>query len=103
MRIAVDAAYGSDIDLVREVLLRCPVGASHVAAERSAEVRFLEFGGSGLRFELRIWIDRIRRSARLVVDELNCKIYKAFAAAGIEIPYSKHDVYIKEMPARPSA
>jgi len=25
-------------------------------------------------------------------------IYKAFAAADIEIPYSKHDVYIKELP-----
>jgi MscS family membrane protein len=102
VRVAVDAAYGSDIDVVREVLLRCPDNAAHVATDPSPEVRFLEFGGSGLRFELRIWIiDPAKRG--LVVDELNCKIYKAFAAAGIEIPYSKHDVYIKELPARPPA
>lgn len=25
-------------------------------------------------------------------------VYKAFAANDIEIPYSKHDVYIKELP-----
>jgi small-conductance mechanosensitive channel len=27
-------------------------------------------------------------------------VYKAFNAAGIEIPYSKQDVYVKELPGR---
>ena len=29
--------------------------------------------------------------------DINARVYKAFNAAGIEIPYSKHDVYIKQM------
>jgi small-conductance mechanosensitive channel len=29
---------------------------------------------------------------------LNTEIYKTFNEAGIEIPYLKHDVYIKQMP-----
>jgi MscS family membrane protein len=33
-----------------------------------------------------------------VLDELNRRVYKAFAAAGIEIPYAKRDVYVKELP-----
>ena len=33
-----------------------------------------------------------------IAHELMMEIYKAFAAAGVEIPYSKQDVYIKEMP-----
>ena len=30
--------------------------------------------------------------------ELNMEVYKAFGREGIEIPYPKRDVYIKEAP-----
>jgi len=30
---------------------------------------------------------------------LNSKVYKRFIEEKIEIPYSKHDLYIKEMPS----
>ncbi|MEZ4363052.1 MAG: mechanosensitive ion channel family protein [Kofleriaceae bacterium] len=101
VRVGVDCAYGSDIDKIRAVLLACPKAAEHISPDPTPEVRFVEFGGSGLRFELRVWIsDPAKRGA--VIDDLHCRIYKAFQAAGIEIPYSKHDVYIKELPARSS-
>ena len=45
-----------------------------------------------------MWIQQPRHKED-VIDLLNTRIYKAFAAAGLEIPYSKHDVYIKDMPA----
>ena len=32
------------------------------------------------------------------MHELNGRVYKALNTAGIEIPYAKQDVYIKEMP-----
>ena len=35
-----------------------------------------------------------------VLDALNTAIYKRFIEHGIEIPYSKHDLYIKELPQR---
>lgn len=34
-----------------------------------------------------------------IVDALNSNIYKQFIANKIEMPYSKHDTYIKEMPS----
>lgn len=43
------------------------------------------------------WIEEPVFSGR-VLDALNSNVYRAFAAAGIEIPYAKHDVYIKELP-----
>jgi hypothetical protein len=43
------------------------------------------------------WIDTPVNRGR-VIDELNTKVYNAFRAAGIEIPYSKQDVYVKELP-----
>lgn len=98
VRVKVEAAYGSDVDRVRAVLLSCTDGVANVVDEPAPRVRFREFGASGLLFELLAWIDEPVHRGR-VVDDLNTRVYKAFAAAGIEIPYSKHDVYIKQSPA----
>jgi small-conductance mechanosensitive channel len=57
-------------------------------------VRFRAFGESGLDFALLVWIDEAWMRGR-ATDALNCAIYKAFAEAGIEIPYPKRDVYVK--------
>ena len=35
----------------------------------------------------------------VVIDKLNCAIYKRFRAANIEIPHSKHDVFVRMAPA----
>ncbi len=95
--VEVEAAYGSDIDEVHRVLRTAAEGVPHVLEHPAPEVYFVAFGGSGLRHVLRVWILEPDRK-EIVVHELNTRIYKAFAAAGIEIPYSKHDVYIKELP-----
>lgn len=97
VRVAVEAAYGSDIDLVQKVLLTCPEGVADICPDPAPQVRFREFGGSGLCFELMVWIDEPALRGRIIHD-LNFSVYKGFAAASIEIPYSKHDVYIKQMP-----
>jgi small-conductance mechanosensitive channel len=36
-----------------------------------------------------------------VLDALNTAVYKRFQEQGIEIPYAKQDLYIKEMPSAP--
>jgi small-conductance mechanosensitive channel len=97
VRVKVSVAYGSDIDQVRDVLISCLEGVEHVCSDPAPRVRFREFGDSGLLFELLAWIEEPVFSGR-VLDALNSNVYRAFAAAGIEIPYAKHDVYIKELP-----
>jgi len=97
VRVKVEAAYGSDVDQVEEVLLGCVEGADHVCDQPAPRVRFREFGASGLVFELLAWIDEPVFRGR-VLHELNRRVYKAFIASSIEIPYAKQDVYIKEMP-----
>jgi small-conductance mechanosensitive channel len=97
IRARVSAAYGSDVDQVFAVLGSCADGVDGVSPDPTPRVRFREFGGSGLEFELLVWIAEPSRRD-FIISDLNVRIYKAFDAAGIEIPYSKHDVYIKEMP-----
>jgi len=98
VRVKVSAAYGSDVDLVRDVLMSCVSGVEHVCGNPAPRVRFRSFGDSGLMFELLAWIEEPVYRGR-VLDELNRRVYKAFAIEGIEIPYAKHDVYIKEAPS----
>ncbi len=94
-RAAVSCAYGSDIDQVREVLLRSAADVEHVATNPEPVVRFRSFGDSGLNFELLFWISDGRYRG-VVIDQLNERIYKAFAQAKIQIPFPQRDVYIKQ-------
>lgn len=99
VRVKVSAAYGSDVDQVRDVLLGCSEGAPYLVADPAPRVRFRTFGDSGLDFELLAWIEKPLYRGR-VLNELNRRVYKAFIEAGIEIPYPKQDVYVKELPGR---
>jgi small-conductance mechanosensitive channel len=97
VRIKVSAAYGIDADQVSEVLLGCVEGVEHLCTDPAPRVRFREFGDSGLLFELLAWIEEPVYRGR-VTHALNTKVYRAFNDAGIEIPYAKQDVYVKEFP-----
>jgi small-conductance mechanosensitive channel len=102
IRIKVGVAYGSDVDQVCEVLERVAREHDHVCPEPTPRVRFRTFGDSSLDFELLCWIDEPVLRGKLS-HEMNMDVYKTFAREGIEIPYPKRDVYIKEMPRREAA
>jgi len=97
IRIAVGVAYGSDIDKVREILMNIALADEDICSDPEPRVRFRAFGASSLDFELLCWIDQPILRGRMI-DNLNCQVYKRFIEEQIEIPYSKHDLYIKEMP-----
>ena len=97
IRVAVGVAYGSDIDKVREVLMDIALTDEAVCEDPEPRVRFRTSGASRLDFELLCWIDQPILRGR-VIDALNCKVYKRFIEEKIEIPYSKHDLYIKQLP-----
>ena len=100
IRVGVSVAYGSDIDEVRQVLLDVAAASTDVTEHPEPRVRFRAFGASGLDVELLVWIEEAWMRGR-ATDALNTAVYKAFNAAGIEIPYSKHDVYVKQWPSPP--
>ena len=97
LNIKVGVAYGSDIDQVRAVLMDVAQNENEVCDDPEPRVRFRSFGNSSLDIELLCWVNIPEIRGR-VLDALNTTIYKRFNEEEIEIPYSKHDVYIKEMP-----
>jgi small-conductance mechanosensitive channel len=103
IRVAVGAAYGSDIDHVMAVLHK--VGTDHPKTRGYPEprVRFRSFGESSLDFELLCWIEEPADRGR-IVHELNCEVYRKFGEFGISIPFPQRDLHIKELPGnRPPA
>ncbi len=98
VRCTVDLAYGCDVDHAREVLQQAAAATPYLSDDPAPRVRFREFGPSGIRFQVMGWVEEPVLRGR-AVDALNTAVYKGLLAAGIEIPYSKHDVYIKEVPA----
>jgi len=97
LRVPVGVSYDSDLDKVYDVLIAVATGHEKVEREPEPRVRFRRFGDSALELELLVWVDEpVLRG--LVLHELNTEIFRRFRAEGIEIPYSKHDVYIKSMP-----
>jgi len=97
VRLSVQVPYGCDLDRVREILLECVDGVQHICPEPDPRMRVREFADSGIRCELLAWIDEPVFRGR-VLDAMHVKVYKALGQEGIEIPYLKRDIFIKEMP-----
>lgn len=99
IRVKVGVAYGTDTDRVREILMDISANEPLLTKTPEPRVRFRTFGASSLDFELLCWIEEPELRGR-ALDKLNDAVYKQFNQNNIEIPFTKQDIYIKEMPER---
>lgn len=97
VRVAVGVAYGTDLDRLCELLTDIAVVHQEVCTDPKPRMRLRGFGPSSVDFDLLVWIEHPEYKGR-ITHELYMEIYKTLAAEGIEIPYSKQDIYIKELP-----
>ncbi len=99
IRVKIGVAYGTNIDLVRKILMEIAKNEPLVTNSPEPRVRFRAFGASSLDFELLCWIEDPELRGR-TLDKLNVEVYHQFNDQNIEIPYSKQDLYIKELPKK---
>jgi small-conductance mechanosensitive channel len=92
--IRIGVSYDSDPEQVRKVLLACAEQNTDLLRRPAPQVLFREFGESSLDFELRFFLREIDELLR-VSSDVRFAIKKAFAEAGIEIPYPQRDLHIK--------
>ena len=93
LKIDIGVAYGSDIDLVEEVLVGVALDEDTVPNNPEPKARFVSFGDSALSYRLVCWVERPEHRGR-VRHRLNREIYTRFMDHGIEIPYNTHDVNV---------
>jgi small-conductance mechanosensitive channel len=95
--VPVGVAYGSDPRRVLEILERVARGHDEVLEDPAPEILFRTFGTSSLDFELRAWTES-PRGFLPVMSDLAVAINDAFREAGIEIPFSQHDLHLRNAP-----
>jgi len=101
IRAKIGCAYGSDIVLVEKILLAVAANENELCETPPPVVRFRGFGESSLDFELMVWIVNLGDRGR-ILHQIYGAVYQEFAQNGVEIPYPKRDLYIKELPERAS-
>lgn len=98
-KVNVGVAYGSDVELVRNILVDCARSHKDCITKDDMKsyqpfARFVEFGESSLNFELYFWSDNIfyientRSDLRFMID-------KRFREQGVTIPFPQRDIHIK--------
>ncbi|TDV66039.1 mechanosensitive channel MscK [Pseudomonas sp. LP_7_YM] len=94
LKLGVD--YGSDLDLVRSLLIKAANDNPRVLKEPAPIVYFLNFGESTLDHELRMHV-RDLGDRNPVLDEINRFINKEFKKQHINISFRQMEVYLKNM------
>ncbi len=96
IRVAVDvtAAYGSNIDQVKSILLKAAHEQKEVLKEPVPEAFLMKFGDYGLHFSLYCRVPDIKLQFA-TAEKIRVQVYHEFAHAGIEIPYPQQVVHNK--------
>ena len=92
--ISVGVAYGSDLELVKKLLLQAANEQAAVLKDPEPRAYFLTFGASTLDHELRVYVGQLSERTS-TIDALNRRINELFAENNIDIAFNQLDVFIK--------
>ncbi|AXW92800.1 mechanosensitive channel MscK [Cronobacter sakazakii] len=91
--IRLGVAYGSDLDKVREILLKAAMDHPKVMHDPEPAVFFTTFGPSSLDHELRLYVRELRDRS-YTVDELNRTIDRLCRENNIDIAFNQLEVHL---------
>jgi small-conductance mechanosensitive channel len=91
--VSVGVAYGSDVELVKKLLLQAANAHPNVLKQPEPIVLFMDFGDSALNFKL---VFTLNNSFEAVMpqSDLRFEINRLFKAHNISIPFPQRDVHI---------
>jgi small-conductance mechanosensitive channel len=90
--LAVQVAYGSDLERVQAILIEAALAQSRVLRDPPPKAHVLAFADSGIDLELRFWIADPEAGTGQVKSDIHLAIWKAFQMAGIQIPFPQREV-----------
>ncbi|AXC14923.1 Potassium efflux system KefA protein / Small-conductance mechanosensitive channel [Acidisarcina polymorpha] len=96
VEIPVGVAYGSDPEVIIQLLTAVASSIPDVMETPPPEAFFLGFGDSALNFELRFWSARQEMWFKLKSD-VAIAVSRALRDAGIEIPFPQRDLRVRSV------
>jgi len=91
--INFQVAFESDVELAIKLMEEAASVEPRVMGAPNAPMGFLvNFGDSGINLELGFWLRDPQNGQLALKSSLNRRIYKAFQANGISIPFPRRDV-----------
>ncbi|TXB64580.1 mechanosensitive ion channel [Vicingus serpentipes] len=91
--VSVGVAYGSDVEKVKELLLKSVENHEKISTRPAPIVFFNDFGDSALLFELRFWTVETW-AIEVTKSEIRFKINQLFRENNIQIPFPQRDVHV---------
>ncbi|MCM0147728.1 DUF3772 domain-containing protein [Photobacterium galatheae] len=92
--VPIGVAYGSDLNIVRQVLMDAAQKHAMILSYPAPSVVFTNMGDSALQFELRCFVRDIKEFM-IVKSDLLFDIYQTLTEQGVSIPFPQRDVSIK--------
>ncbi len=95
LRIPVMISYESDFEKAEEILLKIANENGDVLKKPEPKVVFKELADNGILLELRVWIKDAKKRTYITSDIIK-RILEEFKKHGIEIPYPRREIFIRE-------
>lgn len=92
--IKVGVAYGSNLQLVSELLLRAAASHPKTLQNPPPSFQFKNFGDSSLDFELYFFSEEFFR-IEVVKSEIRLEIDRQFRENGVKIPFPQRDLWLR--------
>ena len=92
-RVNIGVAYGSDVNLVKNILLEIAKNHPKIASKPESLVQFVDFGESSLDFSLIFWLNETWRAEKIKSD-IRFSINEEFIKNKIQIPFPQQDIHI---------
>lgn len=93
--VSVGVAYGSDVQLVKKLLLQAASNQPQVLDTPEPTVLFTDFGDSSLNFKI-VFTLADSFNARFPQSDIRFEIDRLFREHGITIPFPQRDIHIIE-------
>jgi len=98
VRIPIGIAYDADIGMAKNIIAAVSLELDWVMKAPPPKIVVRTFGESSVNLEARVWISNPRRRMD-TISHITDRVKTEFDAAGIEIPYPKRDITIKNADA----
>ncbi|MGJ8592482.1 MAG: mechanosensitive ion channel family protein [Aquaticitalea sp.] len=99
--VKVGVAYGSDVQLVKKLLLQAAKAQPDVLDKPEPSVLFTDFGDSSLNFSVAFTLND-SFNARFPQSDIRFEIDRLFREYNISIPFPQRDIHIIERKEKPN-